>query len=601
MKTYITPMVLTLCLSSAAFAATSADLAGIAESKQQWDEAVRIYQSTLQHQPNDIATWRRLSDVEARRGNAQAAAEALQQASTYAPNDADLALDVSKAWAQANKPQEALAACRRANTLKPQQSEIVRTCAIQASWAGDAEQASLFWEQLANMPDTEARDRYRQAQALGWAGKLDDSVPIYQAYLREHPEDAAAWLDYAKVETWRGDYVAAEQALENYRERFGATDDYHATRGRMLAWANWPDAAQAEIAPLLAAHTDDYELNYTQTVIARNAERPDEALDYLARTQALRPMSRDSRELYRVTHTRYRPAINLQGYAYEDSDSISIQRLALSGAAPLNPRTNLLAGVASEWNRADADSGFTTLDGEQRTLMSSVWLGANYRFSPQLGMEARLGGVQMDDYNDTWLGSLRADIRPHDKLNLVAVASRAPFTPSPLAVSNGIMSNQLMLEAYWRPNLGSFVDAYAAIAELSDDNRRIELGLAPRWAVLRQQHFNLDLGLAARWMDYDQQLNHGYWDPNSYQRYAVTLLGQWKINDDDAVVLRLNPGAYKDASMGGFKFGSDATLEAYFGLYRDFYARAALNYSNVSQLTGNYDAWSAMLELSYRF
>jgi predicted Zn-dependent protease len=603
MKTISLPTqaLLLLCLTSPSWAATAVDSAVTAENQQRWDDASRLYREALKQHPDDVAAWTRLSNVEARRGNAVGAAEALEKASVLTPSDSARALAASQAWAQANKPQEALAACRRANALSPGQEDILRTCAVQANWSGDSAQSALFWDELLKVYAGRADDRRQYAQTLGWAGRLDDAVPVYQAYLAESPQDAATWLNYVQVESWRGDYAAAEKALATYRERFGETAEYHATRGRMLAWANWPDAAQAEIAPLLAAHPDDYELNYTQTVIARNAQRQDEALDYLERAQVLRPQSKDTFDLARVTRLPNRPAVTLQGYAYEDSDSIRIQRLGLSGLASLNPRANLLAGIATEWNRADADSGYTTLDGDQSTLMSSVWLGGNYRFSQELGMEVRLGGLKMDDYGDKFIGSLRADVRPDDKLSLVFMASRAPFTPSPLAVSNVIMADQVMVQAYWRPTLESFVDAYLAYANLSDDNNRTEFGIAPRWAVMRTQSINLDVGLSGRWMDYDQQLNNGYWSPNSYQRYALTLLGQWKINDDDNVVIRLSPGEYKDASMGGFKFGTDATLEGTFGLYRDFYAHAALNYSSNSLLTGNYDAWSIMFDLSYRF
>lgn len=603
MKTISLPTqaLLLLCLTSPSWAATAVDSAVTAENQQRWDDASRLYREALKQHPDDVAAWTRLSNVEARRGNAVGAAEALEKASTLTPNDPALALAASQAWAQANKPQEALAACRRANTISPGQEDILRTCAVQANWSGDSAQSALFWDELLKVYAGRADDRRQYAQTLGWAGRLDDAVPVYQAYLAESPQDAATWLNYVQVESWRGDYAAAEKALATYRERFGETPEYHATRGRMLAWANWPDAAQAEITSLLVAHPDDYELNYTQTVIARNAQRQKEALDYLERARVLRPQSRDTFDLTRVTRLPNRPAVTLQGYAYEDSDSTSIQRLGLSGSASLNPRANLLAGVASEWNRADADSGYTTLDGDQSTLMSSVWLGGNYRFSQELGMEVRIGGLKMDDYGDKFIGSLRADVRPDDKLSLVFLASRAPFTPSPLAVSNAIMADQLMLQAYWRPTLESFVDGYLAYANLSDDNKRSEFGIAPRWAVMRTQAINLDVGLSGRWMDYSQHPNNGYWNPDNYQRYALTLLGQWKINDDDSVVVRLSPGEYKDASMGGFKYGTDATLEGTFGLYRDFYAHAALNYSSNSLLTGNYDAWSVMFDLSYRF
>jgi hypothetical protein len=120
-------------------------------------------------------------------------------------------------------------------------------------------------------------------------------------------------------------------------------------------------------------------------------------------------------------------------------------------------------------------------------------------------------------------------------------------------------------------------------------------------AVLRTQEFNLDAGVSGRWMDYDNQINHGYWNPSDYRRYAANLLGYWKISDDDGVALRLSPGWYQDASLSSYKFGSDATLEGSFGIYRDTYAHIALNYSQSSLVTGGYDAWSLMFDLTYRF
>ncbi|MEW6444746.1 MAG: tetratricopeptide repeat protein [Pseudomonadota bacterium] len=592
---------LLLCLASPTWAASPIDAAARAEGEQRWADAARYYREALGQQPDDVGLWKRLSDVEARRGQPLAAAQALDKAASLRPQDGALAFDASRAWAQADKPAEALAACRRADSLRPGEEEILRTCASQANWVGDSAQSVHFWRALLAKHAGKPEDRRQYAQALGWSGELDEAVRVYRDYLADAPQDAEAWLDYAKVQSWRGDYAAADAALSAYRERFGETREWHAVRARMLAWADWPDAAAAHADPLLASAPDDYELNYTRTLILRNDRQPDAALASLDRVQALRPESRDTLVLVRATRTAHRPAVSAGATFYSDADDIDIARAELGGVLPLNARTALLAGVGTESNKTVSGSPFLTLDGERRATLSDGWLGARHRFSPALGMEARVGAVHMDDYGERLIATLRADLRPSDQLNFVLLGARAPFTPSPLAVSHAVMANQIMAQAYWRPTLSSYVDAYVARADLSDGNRRSEFYLAPRLVVLRGQSLNLDAGVSGHWMDYARQLGHGYYDPDDYRRYAVNLYGYWKISDDDGISLKTSLGWHKDAGMTDYKFGEDVVLEGFLGIYRNTYVHAQLGYAGRSQTTGSYDAWSFMLNLTQRF
>ncbi|MFZ5537236.1 MAG: tetratricopeptide repeat protein [Pseudomonadota bacterium] len=589
-----------LCLASPAWAQASLDEAMRAEAAQQWDEAARLYRNTLKQTP-DAGTWQRLSDVEARRGQAVAAAEALEQAARLKPHDADLALKVAQAWAQAGRAKEALAACERADSLRPGDEAILRTCAVHANWAGDAALSARYWRELLAKYSTQPEERLHYAQALSWSGQLDEAARVFRAYLAESPQNEAAWLDYVRTLTWMGDYAGADAALEDYRQRFGETTAWHATRGRMLAWADWPDAASRHIDPLLASQPEDYETLYTQTVILRQGNRPKEALATLAKVQALRPDSRDTYDLTRVTRLPHRPAVTLGGFAYQDSDDIDVVRADIRGVLPLNERTALLLGGGTERLSTRAGSVFQTLTGERSVTLQDAWLGVRHRVTPWLGMEAQVGGVRVDDFGEHMTGALLAEFRPSDPLRLSLSASRTPHMPSPLAASYEVMADQLMARFNWRPTLGTTVEGYVAQANLSDDNARKELYLAPRVAVLRSQSFNLDTGVSARWLDYRHHFDHGYYSPDDYRRYAFDLYGYWKIDDDNAVGMTASLGWYKDAAMSGYEFGSNLMLEGFFGIYKDTYLHLWGGYGSQSLATGRYDAWSVRVEVTQRF
>jgi hypothetical protein len=159
---------------------------------------------------------------------------------------------------------------------------------------------------------------------------------------------------------------------------------------------------------------------------------------------------------------------------------------------------------------------------------------------------------------------------PKDTVSIEFEREYGYFDVSPRSLDLGIRraSNRIRLNAGL--GLPYTMDAWVQYDTFSDGNRRWEVVLGPRRSVLRTEHFNLDVGLQGWWFGFDEDLDHGYYDPGDYQRYSVTFMGYVKLNDNSGISLFLSPGAVKDEDMPGFRFGMDASVEATFGIFSDW-------------------------------
>jgi tetratricopeptide (TPR) repeat protein len=307
-----------------------------AEMQQDWQQAARLYREALATDPQRIDLWRRLADVLAADGQAVTAAEVLTEASRVADDDAELAMDAARAWAQADEPGKALERCEHAATLRPEDTEILETCALQANWFSNTAAAAHYYERIYALEPADDVLR-RLARAKGGAGELDQSVRLYRRYFENNPDDTESLLEYATVQTWRGDYAAAHDALDHYRELAGEDDAWRARMARLLAWANRPTRARFYNDTLLTDDPDNYEHLYTRMLILRADQRPSEAIASLEPLKTLRPESKDTLDAIRSTHAFLRSNIGLGAAYRNDSDDIRIRQINMNGPLGTEP------------------------------------------------------------------------------------------------------------------------------------------------------------------------------------------------------------------------------------------------------------------------
>jgi hypothetical protein len=351
----------------------------------------------------------------------------------------------------------------------------------------------------------------------------------------------------------------------------------------------------------MEADPENFDLRYTRVLALHGDNRPRKALEALADLEKARPDAREARNLGLVVRTPLRSRIELTGHYYNDSDEISSYRGALEGTLFLSPETAVEIGGFREEMSADKGSGLERSDGGEDIGHGAYWLGASHRLSPWLSLGARLGRGVIEDGDDFWTYRLRADLRPVDSVDLILERERHLYTLSPRAVAEEVRRTANRARTLWRPGLRYTVDLTAGYETFSDGNRRWEAILGPRRQVLRTGPFNLDLGVATWWFGFDKDLDHGYYDPGTYQRHALTAFGYWKIGENHGLGLSAGLGIQKDEEMSGYRFGEDVALEGIFGIFSDWMLKTSLSYADRDQERGSFDGFSAQLKLTRRF
>lgn len=525
----------------------------------------------------------------------------LESAVAQSPRDVGLRLRLAEAHAAVDAPGKALQSCLEAVRLEPDDAGIRRQCAQYAEWAGDLPQSREQFQALLELIPDDEEGLLGAAQAFGWSGKLDQAAGFYQRYLELFPDNPDAWIQYARVRSWQGNFAAALKALDEYRDLFGNTSVYREEKARFLAWDNRPREALALVEPLLEQDPDDYERLYTRTVALSNDQRHADALASLEALESSRPDSPETASLSRFVRTPTRSTVGIRGSHYQDSDTIEIQSLEVDAEHHLTTRAALSAGVAYQSLRADSGSGFATIDGRERIRYEQTWLGGSYRFNPLAAVSGRVGHGDIQDAGDFTPYEIGLDLRPADSTTLSLRRSRALHAASPRAASLAVLNDHNELAVNWRPDFRHVVEAVASYDDLSDGNARQQFILAPRRAVVRTGSVNADLGVYLNWMSFDDDLDNGYYDPEEYQRYAGSLFGYWKINDDHGLSLIATGGFHKDDDMDDFEFGTDVALELTSGLYRDWMSVLHADYSDRFEGPGSYDGWSVSLGVTRRF
>ncbi|SFN85672.1 Tetratricopeptide repeat-containing protein [Formivibrio citricus] len=573
-----------------------------AEMENRWEDAAKIYRQTLEASPARGDLWLRLSDIHSRLKQHDQAAKALEQAVRLNPEDAGLWMKLSRARSMAGDGQGAFAASGEALKLQPDNIEFLHARAELATWVDNRQAATEAYQRISRLAANDAKAQLGLARLDAWSGRTDSAVAGYKAYLKQRPDDKQVWLDLVKTEGWRGNYPDALDELDEYLLRFGEDRSYLEQRARALAWLGKTKPALEIVEKLLGETPQDVDLLTTRAIARHAANRHREALADLQTIKRLRPDTKETADLSRYLLTPQRSSVTLAYNYGKDSDDVRIGRTSLTGEYVLNPETRFLAG--GEWQRlrADTGSGLENINGDNDVNYRGAWLGIKRRFSRMAAGDMRVGGASAAGHNQFLTYKVGFDLRPNDEWWVRPEVERDLFAVSPRAASLPVKRDSNRLYTRWTPDSRYTVDGFASYDHFSDSNNRWEVSLAPRRAMWRTQLVNIDLGLSARWFGFQKDLNNGYYDPQNYQRYALTAFTYWKISDNSGASLALSAGAHKDNTMSSFKPGGDAVLEVFHGIYDDWYLRGYVSLlHNSRQGSGGYRGTTAGASLTRRF
>ncbi|GAB4276510.1 MAG: hypothetical protein Kow0092_32290 [Deferrisomatales bacterium] len=357
--------------------------------------------------------------------------------------------------------------------------------ALALSWAGRLEEAERLYGELAREDPADAEAVLGRARVLSWLDRNREAEALYRRVLAHEPERPEAQRELARVESWRGRQRRAAARLEGYLERFPRDGQAWETLARAWDWMG----------------------------------RPDRALGLLEAQEALladRPAARAHR---RELEHRLRPATRIDGRQSHQSDGLVIRVGYVEQAVEL-ARGRTTVAPRYEVQHYDPEPG----RGERSVVVHRPGLHLRHRLSDAVEVTAwahldrieERGGPgdhtrpTFDTYLTWW---------PSDFLRLDAGARRTTFD-NVRSLVGGIHATHASLSVDWLPDELTRVTLRGSRGEVSDGNGQWWGEAEVEYRLLHRPR--LLVGWRATAFAFAEQLDHGYFNPETYLSHAVT-------------------------------------------------------------------------------
>jgi len=570
-----------------------------AETNQNWKEGVDIYNRYLESHPNDIKILKRKSDIEFKLGDYDSGIKSLEKISEISPDDRTY-YQISQAYSISDQPEKALEAMKQAVRLAPDNREYRESEASLANWVAEYETAKDAYKALLKLSPEDKSTLFKLANVLNWTGDTDEAVNYYKKYLKYEPSNPGALLNLAKAESFRGNYDASIHDLNKYAEVKEKDENYAKEMSRALIFSGRPEKGLNLLSPELDKDPDNYDLNVLKTFGLLNSRQFRETRVSLNRTLQLEPDNSYNRNFRRFIETPLKSYVQLNSNVYFDSDNIVITHQDLGFRQVLNPETSLKYILLTDQLTADSNSPFARKSGGDYIYHFTGMFGIDHYFNPDFNVTA-LAGVAATSEDFTPNYDITLNYRPAETLKISFQGQLDYYLVSPLSVEENVRRYLNKISIQFQPSTGYYVYGWASMNFYSDNNRQWELLLNPRKELLRLEHFNLDIGASGYWFGFSDDLNNGYYDPSSYQRYLAHGYGYIKIDDDNGIALNGGIGIQEDNMSNDFSFSANASAEAFIGIYRNWFFTLGGSYYNTRLPSGAFDAYSLQLGITNRF
>jgi tetratricopeptide (TPR) repeat protein len=477
-----------LLLMVATVAAADLDEARDHKNHGRYDEAIAAYQAHLEANPGDQDARRELAQVSAWSKRYQEAIELYEQVLAADPEDDQAILGLARVHSWAGEFKQSLGIYDRYLERNPEDETIRLERAKVQSWSGDyGPVIGIYEAHLKGSPDDQ-KTRLELAKVLSWSGKLDRSITAYRQVLEAEPDNLEAQIGLARVLSWSGDHAAAD----------------------------------ARYDAILSGNPDHLGAQLGKTQLAMWGGNTRKAHHMLDELEAASPGNEEIAR-YRAELERYRQLVVQATYDdIDDSDGNDYRVTRVTATGHLT-RFSTLTGIA---RRAE-----TQLDARQATVH---FVGLMYGISLPKGVELRVtGGVDFIDPSHA-AHQRYANGATHTRL----VGTVAAFGPVAGTwrwnVSAGhttfdalreVVDNDIYLDSVQGGADGRWgkfmLGAAAGYTDFSDDNSRIHFTAYVLYPWELPYDVHIEAGYRYRYMDFDENLNNGYFDPSDFHSHLA--------------------------------------------------------------------------------
>lgn len=408
---------------------------------------------------------------------------------------------------------------------------------------------------------------------------LEEATRYYWA-LKQDPNNKSVLLKYADVEEALGNYDYALGLLDCYSEKFGVSSDYWKLRARLFVDAGFYSGGLGINTALRDSFPNETAVLAVQTDALFQANLRCAALQEYHRITCLDPKSDDLDDLRDeiiIPRTAYLSFGNEYNSYFDpedlmtpsnqfqyinQSDTIEIIRIPITGTVYINPVTVIISQLQHEILKSNFNTNLETIDGKTQISDTEFLIGLRRLFDCKLESQLILGDLKISDGYDTLVFTSTNNFLINQQTFIVLEFLRELYRPidltngSPRSVSLHILEKSARSHISLRPGLQSAIEIDMRASRLSDNNCYWRLSIDPDVNVYNGNIINIDLGLDTEMYSFANPRKgnlNGYYAPRLYQLYELVGLINIVPHKNLSLQVYGAGGVIRDENSHGFQ------------------------------------------------
>jgi len=426
--------------------------------------------------------------------------------------------------------------------------------------AGETAHALVLYDEILAADANDLHALLRSGQLLSWDRKYDEALVRYGRALARDPENAPVLLERGKVLLWSRRYDEAIPAFDHVLKLNRKEPWALCGTAQAYAWSGRRREARPFYERALAAQPGMKEATLGLAYLDLEDGDTTKALAAAKALATSDPTDPEVIELGRAVRRARAPWVQIGWDGADDSDDNRMNTYRAEGGFGLPARMDLRFGFA----HSDLHGPVPAI-GDGSGQADSLYSVLGWQPRPQHRVELRLGATRLtDDAGDERtpvIGGLSYTF-PMAAWTGRASVSRDPFLYSPRILDNAIDVTSFTFSASGLVSPHVRIDADAGFGDFSDGNSRVAASFGAGY-VWTWPHRSLVLGGAVRGLDYADDLDNGYFDPQGLIAALLSVRSEGSIG--------ASPWFYEAALEAGaqsFTFdGAHASHEALFNVH----------------------------------
>ena len=399
---------------------------------------------------------------------------------------------------------------------------LVRSAQL-LSWQSRFDEALARYDRALALDPASSEARLERAKVLSWDGQLEPSVDAYRGYLTDRPEDIEARLGLAATLSWLRRFDESRAEFDRVIATKPASVEALVGTARTYAWSGQLAEARQWYERALRVEPENKDARVGLAYLDLWSGAPERAARSAAELERAHPQDADVLELGRRARADAAPRAEAGFERITDTDDNELNVLRLEGSLPVAP-LRVGASYAHYDLTNDPASASASIDS---FFVNAAWnLTRSQSLGVSLGVDRSDNDIDDERRTDP-LGEAVYTWGLDRPFRVSASAGRQALRYSPQITANAIRFDYLTLATNGRVGGGFSVFGSAGVADVTDDNDRVEVSAGFDYP-LRREEPRLDAGFTLRLLDYGEDTNSGYFDPQNF----VSGLGRARASGD---------------------------------------------------------------------